>query len=300
MTTVTASEYVLALTNAGGKAKIVKVSALADGQREATSELLMSMGGKEIDGLTADVLGVESVSKAKDKPSAIKRLLKTAAEKLPAPAEPIDPGKKRAKKAKEPKAPRSFTAAYDPADEAAKKRFADLAPQGRACVLSILGLRHEPKEAKEAAILAADLAGRLEEFKALFGESKAKLRRTFAYYAQTLENEGFLTRVGGRHKRATDGYLYQFRRLSTQREDEAEIPAWDGLSPIAKAVANIAMGEDGVEAELTGAKLKGKLLKAKLSGRLATRRDAFLAFQRVEAELVKAGVLRVATDEEEN
>lgn len=287
-----AQAITLVLTKTRDSYKVAKVRgilSLAGNQSilAADSTVLSEMPAKQIDAITMELLGVETISKAKDKAGSIKRLIKTAGEKLPEP--PVAGAKKARTKAEKPAAPvRTFTAQYDPTDPVQKKLFSELAPQGRACVLAILDVTKEPKEALTATIAAPDLAARLDAHKSLFGDSKAKLRRTFAYYAQTLENQGFLGRQGSNHKRATDSYTYEFKAW-------AEGEGAPNLSPIAKAVGLLALsGKE--EVTLTGAELKAMLLDAKKTGKLVTRRDAFLSFQRVEAEMLQSNVLRVKTD----
>lgn len=288
-----AQAITLVLTKTRDSYKVTKVRGILSLQGNqsilaADSTVLGEMPVKQINGITADLLGVESFGGPKDsKAPAIKKLLKVAAEKIVDP--PVAGAKKARTKAEKPAAPvRTFTAQYDPADPVQKKLFSELAPQGRACVLAILDVTKEPKEALTATIAAPDLAARLDAHKSLFGDSKAKLRRTFAYYAQTLENQGFLGRQGSNHKRATDGYTYEFKAW-------AEGEGAPNLSPIAKAVGLLALsGKE--EVTLTGAELKAMLLDAKKTGKLVTRRDAFLSFQRVEAEMLQSNVLRVKTD----
>jgi hypothetical protein len=282
--------------------KFFRAEPVSDENTVVTEEwLAKNYGAKQINGFTADLLGVEKVGGDKDgKKPAISRFFKAAYDKLPltAAAETKKDDKKPAKKAsaKADKPAKSFVVTYDPTNEGQAAAFEQLAPQGKACVLAALGTSTPPREAKTVTVLAKELDAVLEKRRAVFGTAQP-LKRIWGYHRPMLIAGSFLEVAGSKGgSRATDKYTYDFHFTPSAKNLEK----FEALPPQGKACLLIALGrkkltEDGdkLGREILGSDWRTRLFKAKSTGELPTSQNPFRIFQYHEHLLVEAGFLNV-------
>lgn len=295
---------VAAIPARDGNFDIKRVSALPERAVVVDDDFFKDMTGTQIDAYSAVMLGKDKVGRSSTKRDSIRRFMKIAAALPPAeivPAQGAEKSeKKKTKKAKEPKPPREIVFLFDPKDEAQKTAFENLAPQGKACVLAGLGLKHPPVETKTHTVTQKSLEEHLEKRRDVF-ETEQSLMRIFGYHRPMLVAGGFVNVKGGsRSVRATDTYVYHFKFPATDKARKA----YDELPPQAQTCLDIALGLKSniekqtvaVEDDISGYDWREKLFKAKAAGKLATKQNPFRIFQYHERLLVAADFLRVTTD----
>lgn len=261
---------------------------------------LEKLSVKEINAIASAIKG-EPVGGEKDsKKTAIARALKLA---IGLPVEAAKEGAKaKARRPAKAREPRVLTITFDPRDEKQVAELANLAPQGRACVLAALGVSRPPSEKKVVKIDASELEATLEKRRDLFASAAGQpLKRVWGYHRPMLVAGGFLATDGKASARATDGYSYAFKLDPTEKN----VAKLEDLPPQAIAIVKIVLGlgakvETGGavrERTLLGKELRAKVEQARATGKLETKQNPFRIFQYHEHLLVAAGFLRVTAEE---